>query len=129
LSLLSFANVALHTREKLIVVLHSDYVLFAKARGANNWSILRNHGVRNTIIPALTLQFASFSELFGGSIIAENVFSYPGLGTAVSAAGLQGDVPLLLGITLFAALFVFVGNATANVLYTIIDPRIREGQP
>ena len=53
------------------------------------------------LLPALTLQFASFAELFGGSVLAENVFSYPGLGSAVSAAGLQGDVPLLLGITLF----------------------------
>ena len=52
-------------------------------------------------MPALTLQFASFAELFGGSVIAENVFSYPGLGSAVAAAGLNSDVPLLLGITFF----------------------------
>ncbi|MFP3154789.1 ABC transporter permease [Lachnospiraceae bacterium ZAX-1] len=127
LSFLSFANIALHTREKLVAVLHSDYVLFARARGEGNWSILRHHGLRNILIPAVTMQFASFSELFGGSVIAENIFSYPGLGAAASAAGLQADIPLLLGITLFSALFVFVGNAIANVLYTLIDPRTREG--
>ena len=126
LSLMSFANLALHTRQKLIDVLHSEYVLFAKARGEGKWTILIRHGLRNIMLPALTLQFASFAELFGGSVMAENVFSYPGLGSAVSAAGLNGDVPLLLGITLFSALFVAVGNFIANLLYVVVDPGIRE---
>ncbi|MDR0818209.1 MAG: ABC transporter permease [Oscillospiraceae bacterium] len=127
LSFLSFANVALHTREKLVEVLHSDYVLFAKARGESNLSVLRRHGLRNILIPAVTMQFSSFSELFGGSVIAENIFSYPGLGAAASAAGLQSDIPLLLGITLFSVVFVFAGNAIANALYVLIDPRTTEG--
>ncbi len=126
LSLMSFANIALHTRQKLIDVLNSEYVLFAKARGEGKWTILRRHGLRNILIPALTLQFASFSELFGGSVMAENVFSYPGLGSAVSAAGLNSDVPLLLGITLFSALFVCTGNMIANLLYGVVDPQIQE---
>lgn len=126
LSLTSFANVALHTRQKLIDVLNSEYILFARARGEGRWTILRRHGLRNVLFPALTLQFASFAELFGGSVLAENVFSYPGLGSAISAAGLSGDVPLLLGVTLFSALFVCVGNLIANLLYGVIDPRIRE---
>ena len=126
LSFMSFSKIALHTRQKLIDVLNSEYVLFARARGENSWSILRRHGLRNILIPALTLQFASFAELFGGSVMAENVFSYPGLGSAVSAAGLRCDVPLLLGVTLFSALFVSVGNMIANILYGIVDPQIRE---
>lgn len=126
LSLMSFANIALHTRQKLIDVLNSEYVLFARARGEGKWSILRRHGLRNILLPALTLQFASFAELFGGSVMAENVFSYPGLGSAVAAAGLNSDVPLLLGVTLFSALFVCVGNMIANLLYGIVDPQIRE---
>lgn len=126
LSLMSFANIALHTRQKLIDVLSSEYVLFARARGEGRWMVLRRHGLRNILLPAITLQFSSFAELFGGSVLAENVFSYPGLGSAVSAAGLNSDVPLLLGVTLFSAMFVCVGNMTANLLYGIIDPRIRE---
>ncbi len=126
LSLMSFANIALHTRQKLIDVLNSDYVLFARARGEGRWTILRRHGLRNILLPALTLQFASFAELFGGSVMAENVFSYPGLGSAVAAAGLNCDVSLLLGVTLFSALFVCVGNMIANLLYGIVDPQIRE---
>lgn len=126
LSMMSFSNIALHTRQKLIDVLNSEYVLFARARGEGKWCILRRHGLRNILLPALTLQFASFAELFGGSVLAENVFSYPGLGSAVSAAGLRCDVPLLLGVTLFSALFVCAGNMMANILYGIVDPQIRE---
>lgn len=126
LSLMSFANIALHTRQKLIDVLNSEYVLFARARGEGKWTVLRRHGLRNILLPALTLQFASFAELFGGSVMAENVFSYPGLGSAVAAAGLNCDVSLLLGVTLFSALFVCVGNMIANLLYGIVDPQIRE---
>ncbi|MDR3173300.1 MAG: ABC transporter permease [Treponema sp.] len=126
LSFLSFANLALHTREKLVDVLESDYVLFAKARGEKPGSILRRHGLRNILIPAVTMQFGSFSELFGGSVIAENIFSYPGLGAAATSSAMT-DIPLFLGITLFSTLFVFVGNMTANILYGIIDPKIREG--
>ena len=126
LSLMSFANIALHTRQKLIDVMESEYVLFARARGEGRGSLLRRHGIRNILLPALTLQFASFAELFGGSVMAENVFSYPGLGSAVAAAGLSSDVPLLLGITLFSALFVCIGNMIANLLYGVVDPQIRE---
>ncbi|MCI8638274.1 MAG: ABC transporter permease [Coprococcus sp.] len=126
LCILSFVNIALHTRQKLVEVLNSEYVLFARARGERELTVLRRHGLRNILLPAVTLQFASFAELFGGSVMAENVFSYPGLGSAVSEAGLNADVPLLLGVTLFSALFVCVGNMTANVLYGIIDPQIRE---
>lgn len=126
LSLMSFSSIALHTRQKLIDVLNSEYVLFARARGESPASVLRRHGIRNILLPALTLQFASFAELFGGSVLAENVFSYPGLGSAVAAAGLNSDVPLLLGVTIFSALFVCVGNLIANLLYGVIDPQIRE---
>ncbi|MCI8274009.1 MAG: ABC transporter permease [Lachnospiraceae bacterium] len=128
LSFLSFAGVALHTREKLVDVLESDYVLFARARGESQWSILKRHGLRNILLPAVTMQFGSFSELFGGSVLAENVFSYPGLGAAASAAGMSSDVPLLLGITLFSALFVFIGNMLADIIYRIVDPQIGEGE-
>lgn len=127
LSFLSFANIALHTREKLVDVLESDYVLFARARGESRFQVLRRHGLRNILLPAVTMQFGSFSELFGGSVLAENVFSYPGLGAAAAAAGMGSDIPLLLGITLFSAVFVFVGNLLANIICSIADPQIREG--
>ena len=127
LSITGVAGIALHTRQKFIDVLKSEYVLFAKARGEKPREIIRRHGLRNIALPGITLQFASVSELFGGSVLAEKVFSYPGLGNAATHAGLKGDAPLLLGIALFSVLFVFTGNFLANVIYGIVDPQIREG--
>ena len=125
LSIVGVANVALHTRQKLIEVLASDYVLFARARGEHGFILFWRHGLRNIAMPAITLQFASFSELFGGAVLAEQVFSYPGLGQATVEAGLRGDVPLLLGIVIFSTLFVFVGNLLADFIYQFVDPRTR----
>lgn len=127
LSLTGISNIALQTREKMIEVMESDYVLFARARGDSEWSIVWRHGVRNVALPALTLQFASVSEIFGGSVLVEQVFSYPGLGQAAITAGLGSDVPLLLGITVISAAIVFAGNMAANLLYGVIDPRIGRG--
>lgn len=126
LSVLGVANIALHTREKLIDVLNSEFIRFAKAKGERGFRLLFRHGLRNISLPAITLQFASFGELFGGAILAEQVFSYPGLGQAIVQAGISGDVPLLLGVVLFSTLFVFVGNTIADLLYRMIDPRIRK---
>ena len=124
LSVLGVANIALHTREKTIDVLESDYVRFARARGMSTWEIVRRHGLRNLALPAITLQFASISEIFGGSVLVEQVFSYPGLGQAAVTAGLGGDVALLAGIAVFSAALVFAGNFIANCLYRVVDPRI-----
>ncbi len=128
LSIIGVANVTLHTRQKLIEVLQSDYVLFARAQGESLFGVVWQHGLRNIALPAVTLQFASLSELFGGSVLAEQVFAYPGLGQATVQAGIQGDVPLLLGIVLFSAIFVFTGNAIADLIYQVVDPRIRLGE-
>lgn len=126
LSVLCSAKITLFTRQKLIEIMNSDYILFAKARGESTFQIIRRHGLRNVALPAITEQFASFSELFGGIALAETVFSYPGLGTATTAAGLKGDVPLLLGIAIFSTIFVFSGNLIANILYGVLDPRLKE---
>ncbi len=125
LSIVGVANIALHTRQKLIEISHSDHALFARAQGETRAGWVLTHGLRNIALPALTLQFASLSELFGGAVLVERAFAYPGLGQSTVEAGLRGDVPLLLGITLFSALFVFAGNTIADVLYQIVDPRIR----
>ncbi len=127
LSIIGIANICLHTREKVIEILQSDYILFAKARGESTKSIVFNHVIRNVALPAITLQFLSFSELFAGTIFVEQVFSYPGLGKATVDAGLKGDLPLLMGIVIISAVFVFTGNLIADLLYKVIDPRIKEG--
>ena len=128
LSLIAVSNICLHTREKVIEVLNSNYVLFAKARGESKKSIIFNHVIKNVSLPAITLQFLSFSELFAGTIFAEQVFSYPGLGQATVSAGLKGDLPLLMGIVIISCIFVYSGNMIADLLYRVIDPRIKRGE-
>lgn len=128
LSLTGVANVALHTREKTLEVMEADYVRFARSRGESERSIVVRHGLRNLVLPALTLQCAQVSEIIGGSVLVEQVFSYPGLGQAAVTAGLGGDAPLLVGIALATALLVFAGNLAANLLYGVVDPRLRAGE-
>lgn len=128
LSVTGVANIALHTREKVVDVLESDYVRFARARGESELSVIAHHGLRNVALPAVTLQCAFISEIFGGSVLVEQVFSYPGLGQAAVTAGLGGDVALLAGIALVSAALVFGGNLLANILYGVLDPRMRIGE-
>ena len=128
LSLVGVANIALHTREKTVDVMESEYVRYALAQGQSRTRALMRHGLRNLSLPAITLQFASVSEIFGGSVLVEQVFSYPGLGQAAVTAGLGGDSSLLVGIAVVSAALVFGGNLAANILYGVIDPRIRRGE-
>ncbi len=127
LSFTGIAGILLHTRQKLLDVLQADYALLARAQGATWWGVVWQHGLRNISLPAINVHFASFSELFGGAVLSEQVFAYPGLGQPTVQAGLRGDVPLLLGIVLFSAGFVFLGNSTADALCRALDPRIRIG--
>nr|WP_276322298.1 ABC transporter permease [Halomonas neptunia] len=125
LALLGIANITLHTRARMLELMRSDIATHAFAQGASRIDVAWRHGLRHASLPAITLAFASLGELFGGSILIEHVFAYPGLGQATVAAGLRSDVPLLLGIALFTALFVSLGNMLADTLYGVIDPRIK----
>lgn len=129
LSVIGVASITMHTREQAIEILNSDYVTFARAQGERVGGLVRHRLLRNAAVPALMLQFASLSELFGGSVLAETVFAYPGLGQATVQAGLRGDVPLLAGIVLFSTLFVFAGNLIGDLVHTAVDPRVRLRSP
>ncbi|HEY7386678.1 MAG TPA: ABC transporter permease [Beijerinckiaceae bacterium] len=125
LALFGIAQITLHTRAKMIDIMRSDFALYAFAQGASRLEVACRHGARNALLPALTIQFAAIGELFGGSILAEQVFAYPGLGKATVEAGIRGDVPLLLAISIIATLIVGLGNTIADALYFIADPRLR----
>ncbi|MCD7781301.1 MAG: ABC transporter permease [Methanosphaera sp.] len=128
LSMVGVASIALYTRNELVDVLNSDYVRFAKSRGESGWDLIKRHGIRNILLPAVTLQCLSINELFGGAVLVEQVFNYPGIGQTAVQAGLQSDVPLLLGIVVISAIFVYFGNLLADVIYYFVDPRIKESE-
>ncbi len=111
LSVVGVANIALHTREKTIDVLESDYVRFARTRGLiAPGAPCATTGCATSRCPRSRCNSRPSREIFGGSVLVEQVFSYPGLGQAAVTAGLGGDVALLAGIALFSAAFVFGGN-------------------
>lgn len=124
LSIVGIPSIVLHTRAQAVEVLRSEVALFAVSLGERPWGLVCHRVLRNAAVPALLLQFASFSELLGGSVLAEQVFNYPGLGQATVRAGISGDVPLLLGIALFAAVFVYVGNQLGDLAQRLADPRV-----
>lgn len=116
LSLTGIGQIALHTRESVAEAMQSDFVNFARAQGEKGWGLVRVQVLRHALTPALCLQFASVGELLGGSLLAEKVFAYPGLGQATIDAGLRGDIPLLMGIVLLSTLLLFCGNGFAALL-------------
>ncbi|WP_245414918.1 ABC transporter permease [Aureimonas flava] len=125
LTLFGVAQVSLHTRAKVAETMRSDHALFAFAQGATRRDVALRHAARAALAPALTIVCASLGEILGGTVLAEQVFAYPGLGRAGVAAGVQGDVPLLLALTLLAAALVAIGNLAADLLYPRVDPRLR----
>lgn len=114
LAISGMGNIAIHTREKARQVLDSDHVLYARMHGKKGWHLYQHHLFRNTVTPALVLQLASLSEFLGGSALIETVFNFPGIGMTTVSAGLNGDIALLMSITMCATLLVFCGNSFAH---------------
>lgn len=126
LSVIGISSITLQTRTRILAELGTEHALFARARGLSRWRIVREHALRHALMPFVTLQFGSLSEIIGGSVLVETVFSYAGLGGLTAMAGIKGDLPLLIGITVISSALVFTGNLIANLLYPVIDPRIRQ---
>ena len=115
----------LYVRNTLIEVMREDYVQFAHAQGLRSAAVMFRHALPNALIPFATLVGSHISELIGGSVLIETIFGWPGLGRLTQQAGLSVDVPLLLAITLISSVFVVSGNLLSDVLYRLLDPRIR----
>lgn len=125
LGLRHMSYIARMMRSSMLEVLGQDYVRTARAKGLSQRTVLLRHAFRNALIPVVTVAGVSVGRLLGGAVIVETVFSWPGLGDLVVNAIIGSDFPLVQGAALFiASLFVFV-NLLVDVLYGLIDPRIR----
>lgn len=114
-------------RSSMLEVLHQEYVMTARAKGVREIRVLTRHVLRNAIIPAITIAGLQFGRLMGGAVITEIVFARKGLGTIIINAILNHDIKLVQGALLFiAVMFIFV-NLLVDMLYAVIDPRIRYG--
>lgn len=111
-------------RNSMITVLSKDYMRTAKAKGLKKMRIVFVHALKNAILPIITRVFLSLGSMFGGAVLVENVFDYPGVGSLMSAAVTNRDYILLQGIFVFIALSVLTMNLFADIIYKKLDPRV-----
>jgi len=113
-------------RSSVLEVLGEDYILTAKAKGMSNWQVMRKHALKNAMLPIVTLIALNLGFTVSGAIYVETVFSYDGLGKLFQDALAKQDFPLLQGAFLLLAVSVIIANMLADILYTYLDPRVRQ---
>ncbi|MBS7632240.1 ABC transporter permease [Candidatus Bathyarchaeota archaeon] len=127
LILVMFGSWVLLTRAALLQTLGEDYLVTAKAKGVDDWRIITRHAFKNACLPLITSAAMSFSFVVVGSALVESVFRYPGIGNWLFEAVIWLDYPILMVVFYFLALCVIIANLIADLLYGLIDPRIRTG--
>jgi len=125
LAFLYAAMYARITRATMLEILGEDYIRTARAKGLREQVVIRKHAMRSTMTPILTMLGMDLGALIGGAILTETTFSLPGLGQAVLNAIKNQDLPVILGVTLITSLAVLIANLVVDVLYAVIDPRVR----
>ena len=125
LALANIATVMRFTRSSMIETLNQDYIRTAHSKGLSKKAVIYRHALKNSLIPVITIFGLSIPNLFGGAYIIEKVFSWPGIGQlGVDAIG-NRDYAVLMGLTLITAILVLVGNLISDILYSLVDPRIK----
>ncbi|MEQ7053367.1 ABC transporter permease [Paenibacillaceae sp. P-4] len=127
-TVLTFMNVSVYMRyirSHTISQLEEDYVQIQYAYGATRGTVLRRHVLKNVLLPVITILGMSFPELIAGAFITESVFSWPGMGALGISSVFQLDYPVIMGITMISSVMLVVGNLVADLLYGVVDPRIK----
>ena len=125
LSLSSLAIIMRMTRSSMLEVMQQDYIRTARVKGMDERTVVFKHGLRNALIPVVTVAGLQFGGLLGGAVLTEKIFSYPGLGSIMVDAIYQKDTPQILGSVCFVAITFTVINLAVDILYGFIDPRIK----
>jgi peptide/nickel transport system permease protein len=112
-------------RSSTLETMVQDYMLNARAKGLTETRAVWFHGFRNALLPIITLLGLSFPALIGALVVVESVFNYPGMGYLLWQGAQQYDFPVVLGATVVAAVASVAGNFFADILYVVVDPRIR----
>ncbi len=116
-----------HTRSAMLTALDQDYVRTARAKGLREWGVVIHHALRNALIPVVTLGALELGTLLSGAVLTEQVFSIPGFGKMIVDAVFNRDYPVVQGVVLVTAFLYVVLNLIADLLYVVINPRLREG--
>ncbi len=125
LALLFSAQYARLTRAGMLETMNEDYIRTARAKGLREPRVVAKHGLRGALTPILTIFGLDFGLLIGGAVLTERVFSLNGLGQYAVQGIIANDLPKIMGVTLLAALFVVIANLVVDLLYAVVDPRVR----
>ncbi len=124
----SAGSIARMTRSSLIEVLQADYIDTARAKGLGRPAVILGHALKNAMLPVITMMALQLSSMMSGAVITESVFAIPGIGRLATQAIQNRDMPLLQGTILFTTIIVILGNLAADLLYSVLDPRIRASE-
>ena len=125
LVVLSIGSLMRYTRTNMLEVLNADYIRTARAKGLSERKVIYHHAFRNTLIPLVTIVGGSLPGLFSGALITETLYSIPGIGYASYNAMVGGDIPFSMFYLAFIAILTLLGNLIADILYAVVDPRVR----
>lgn len=114
-----------YIRSAMLEILEKDYLRTAKAKGIGRFKMINKHALRNALLPVITVFGMQIPVLFGGAIIVEQIFSWPGLGLMTMSAIINRDYPVIMGVCLMSAIVVMVANLLTDILYAIVDPTIQ----
>ncbi|MCD7749507.1 MAG: ABC transporter permease [Oscillospiraceae bacterium] len=124
----SAGSIARMTRSSLVEVMQADYIDTAKAKGLRYRAVIVGHGLKNAMLPVITMMALQLSSMLSGAVITESIFAIPGIGRLATTAITNRDMPVLQGTVIFTTIIVIAGNLLADLLYSVLDPRIRKGQ-
>lgn len=125
LAIVGIGSLMRYTRTNMLEVMNSDYIRTARAKGLSDKRVINYHAFRNTLIPIITLLAGTLPGLFSGAMITETLFQLPGIGYTSYQSILNGDIPFVMFYMLFIAVMTLAGNLIADILYAVVDPRIR----
>lgn len=125
LVIISVGSLMRYTRTNMLEVLNADYIRTARAKGLSEGKVIYHHAFRNTLIPLVTMVGGSLPGLFSGALITETLFSIPGIGYTSYQAMLAGDIPFTMFYLTFLAVLTLAGNLISDILYAVVDPRVR----
>lgn len=121
------AGLSRYSRSSMLEVLRQDYIRTAKAKGLPEKTVIFRHGLRNALLPVITILGLSVPGLIGGSVIFETIFAIPGMGQLYYSSAMARDYPVVMGMLVIIAILTLLGNLLADIAYAIVDPRIRLG--
>lgn len=114
-----------YIRSAMLEILQQDYLRTARAKGIGNFNVINKHALRNALVPIVTVIGMEIPVMFGGAVIVEQVFSWPGLGLMMMSAITSRDFPVIMGVCLLSAIVVLIANLITDILYALVDPTIQ----